>query len=104
MGEPTVHFLMFVCVISYRSPSFSTSIDGSALIAPFTLGANASKKLSGTREHVVNACPTGLNKERSSDRAGCRFAAKEESFLHVFGVPGPGSDSRCLLRGVIQEQ
>ena len=40
IGAPTVHFLTLVRVISYRSPSLSTSIDGSFL------GANAWKKLS----------------------------------------------------------
>src|SRR2546429_5705811 len=47
MGDRTVHFLMFVRVISYRSPSFSTSCVGLALTTPFSLGARASKKLSG---------------------------------------------------------
>src|SRR5690349_7972576 len=51
MGDPTVHFLMFVRVISNRSPSLSTSIERSFF------GTNAVKKLSAPERTSSTAVP-----------------------------------------------
>ncbi len=59
MGVPTVHFLMSVLTISYRSPSLSTSADG----LPF--GAFTWKKLSSPE----NTSSTPFQPERTSSAA-----------------------------------
>jgi len=97
-------FLMLVRVISKRSPSLSTSAEGSALMAPFSRGARASKKLSEPEKNVSTARSSRADQGSSEDCASGRFPGKEERLFPWFGVARPSADAGSLLRGVIEQQ